>query len=221
MGVEVVRPAHGFARGPRVPGHHSPDRRGMGNNPAHGRPAAIKSARPRGARRHRRAGDLPQCRDRLLRAACQGARAPRPRHRRRPCGDDLGGRVDHGVWRLGQRPHPWSAVQGAVHAHLGTQFRRGHREVSRLGHDPRDRPGLCQEDGQGLRREGVRHHRGRAGSAARGRRHRAGTRPAHHRSLGRAEDRARDHGLSAQPRRRHGARGSDLSRPMAPMPSRS
>ena len=28
----------------------------------------------------------------------------------------------------------------------------GHREVSRLRHDPRHRPGLCQEDGEGLRR---------------------------------------------------------------------
>ena len=32
-------------------------------------------------------------------------------------------------------------------------------EVSVFGHDPRHRPSLCQEDGQGLRREGVRYHR--------------------------------------------------------------
>ena len=38
----------------------------------------------------------------------------------------------------------------------------------------------------------------------------AGARQAHHRRLGRAEDRPRDHGLPAQPWRRHGTRGPDL-----------
>ena len=41
-------------------------------------------------------------------------------------------------------------------------------------------------------------------------RHRPDARQAHHRRLGRAEDRARDHGLPAQPWRRHGTRGSHL-----------
>ena len=103
---------------------------------------------------------------RFLRIACEGARAPRSRHHCRPRRHDLRRRMDHGLGRLGQRPHPWPAVQGAVYAHLGTQFRRGHREVSRLGHDPRNWSGLRQEDGQGFRGEGLRHHRGRAGSVA-------------------------------------------------------
>ena len=123
---------------------------------------ASNSDRPGSPRRHRRAGHLPQRRDRFLRAAGQGARASRPRHRRRPRGHDLRRRMDHGLGRLGQRSHPWPAVQGALHAHLGAEFRRGHREVSLLRHDPRYWPGLRQEDGQGIRREGVRHHRSRA-----------------------------------------------------------
>ena len=87
---------------------------------------------------------------------------------------------------------------------------RGHREVSRFRDDPRHRPGLRPEDGQGVRREGVRCDRGRARSPARGDRHRARARQAHHRRLGRAEDRAGDHGLPAQPRRGHRSRGPHL-----------
>ena len=82
---------------------------------------------------------------RILRAAPKSARPPRSRRGRRPRGHGLAWGMDHRVRRLGQRSHPWSAVQGAVHAHLGTQFRRGHREVSRLRHDPRDRSCLCQK----------------------------------------------------------------------------
>ena len=119
-------------------------------------------------------------------------------------------RMDHRIGRMGQRPHPWPAVQGALHAHLGADLHRRHREIPRLRHDPRHRAGLCQEAGQGVRREGVRHHRGRARSAARGDRHWPGARQAHHRRLGRAEDRARDHGLPAQPWRRHGTGGPHL-----------
>src|SRR6266513_1143991 len=48
----------------------------------------------------------------------------------------------------------------------------GHREVSRVGNDPRHWPGVCQEAPARLRREGVRCHRGAAGSPARGGRHR-------------------------------------------------
>ncbi len=79
-----------------------------------------------------------------------------------------------------------------------------------LRHDPRHRPGLRQEAGQGLRRAGLRRHRGRARAAAPGRRHRPDPCGADHRRLGRAEGGPRDHGLPAQPWRRHGAGGADL-----------
>src|SRR5438270_9104079 len=52
---------------------------------------------------------------------------------------------------MGQRPNPWPAVQVALHAHLGADIHRGHREISRFRDDPRHRPGLRQEDGQGVR----------------------------------------------------------------------
>ena len=55
-----------------------------------------------------------------------------------------------------------------------------------------------------------RRHRGRAGTAARGDRHREGAGEADHRCLGRAEGGPRDHGVPAQPRRRHGAGGADI-----------
>jgi len=61
----------------------------------------------------------------------------------------------------------------------------------------RHRLGLRQEDGQGVRREGVRCDRGGARSPTRGDRHRPDAGQAHHRRLGRAEDRAGDHGLPA------------------------
>jgi exodeoxyribonuclease V alpha subunit len=38
----------------------------------------------------------------------------------------------------------------------------GIEKISRLRHDPGHRARLCQEDGQGLRGEGLRRHRGRA-----------------------------------------------------------
>ena len=118
--------------------------------------------------------------------------------------------MDHRLGRVGQRPHPRPAVQGALHPHSGTVLGRGHREVSRLRHDPGHRPGLCPQAGPGVRREGLRRDRGRAGTAARGDRHRQGAGEADHRCLGRAEGRPRDHGVPAQPRRRHGAGGADI-----------
>jgi hypothetical protein len=68
--------------------------------------------------------------------------------------------MDHRVWRLGQRSQARAAVQGAFLAHFGSDPCRGYRAVSRIGHDPRHRARLCQKDGQRLRREGVRNHRG-------------------------------------------------------------
>ncbi len=70
--------------------------RAMGNNPAHGHAVARHADRPRGARRHRRAGDIPQRGHRFLRIACEGARAPRSRHHCRPRRYDLRRRMDHG-----------------------------------------------------------------------------------------------------------------------------
>ena len=49
---------------------------------------------------------------------------------------------------------------------------RGDREIPRFRHGPRHRPGLREEARRGVRRQGVRHHRGRADAAAGGHRHR-------------------------------------------------
>jgi hypothetical protein len=57
--------------------------------------------------------------------------------------------------RLGQRSHPWAAVQGAVTLRFGSKFYQGHRAISGIGDDPRYWAGLRREDGQGLRGEGV------------------------------------------------------------------
>jgi hypothetical protein len=90
---------------PPPPHTRSPHTGRMGNNLAHGHAVARHADRPRGARRHRRAGDIPQRRDRFLRSACEGARAPRSRHDCRSCRHDLRRRMDHGLWWLGQRRH--------------------------------------------------------------------------------------------------------------------
>ena len=60
-----------------------------------------------------------------------------------------------------------------------------------------------------------------ARSAAGGDRHRPDARRADHRRLGRAEGRPRDHGLPAQPWRRHRARGAHLQDLRRATPSRS
>jgi hypothetical protein len=91
-------------------------------------------------------------------------RPPRLDHRHRSRCANRRGRVGHRVRRMGQRPHSRPAVQVALHAHLGADVHRWHREVSRFRHDPRHRPGLCQEDGQGVRRESVRCDPGLAAS---------------------------------------------------------
>ena len=43
--------------------------------------------------------------------------------------------MDHGFWRLGQRPHSWPAIQGKVPAHIAADFGRRHREIPLLWHD--------------------------------------------------------------------------------------
>ena len=118
--------------------------------------------------------------------------------------------MDHGIGGVGQRPHPRPAVQVALHSQLGAVVGRGHREVSGLWHDPGHRAGLRTKADPGVRREGLRCHRGRARAAARGDRHRPSAGDADHRRLGRAEGRPRDHGVPSQPRRRHGAGGADI-----------
>ena len=120
------------------------------------------------------------------------------------------GEVDYPLRRVGERPHSWPAVPGALHPHCGTVVGRGHREISGLRNDPGHRPGLCPQAGPRVRREGVRCHRGGAGTAARGGRHREGAGEADNGCLGRAEGRAGDHGVPAQPWRGHGAGGADI-----------
>ena len=132
-------------------------------------PSAV--ARWRSARWHRRAGDVPQCRERLRRAAGEGARLPRPGHHCRPRRSHRRRRVDHRHRGVGQRPHPRPAVQGALPEDLGADHGGGDRALSRLRHDPRHRPGLCEEAGAGLRRAGVRHYRRGAAAPARARPH--------------------------------------------------
>ena len=111
---------------------------------------------------------------------------------------------------MDQRSRPRSAVQGAVSQDLGAEFNRRDREISRLRDDPGHRACLRQEDGQGLRGEGLRRHRGRARPASRGDGHRRGSGQTDHGRLGRAEDRPGDHGLPAQQRGRHRPGGSHL-----------
>src|SRR5208282_6310726 len=68
----------------------------------------------RSSRRPRRAGHIPQRRERLLRAPREGARTPRSGDRRRPRCHHLRRRVDHGIRRMDQRSRPRSTIQGAV-----------------------------------------------------------------------------------------------------------
>ena len=193
----------------RPPGCRETRRRPAGGDPG-----------PRGPGRAGRARHLPQPRERLLRAPDQGAGTSRPGHCGGSCRDGGARGMDHRLRGVGQRPHPRPAVQGALHAHLRTVLGRGHREVSRLRHDPGHRPGLCPQAGPDVRREGFRRDRGRAGAAARGDRHRPGAGEADHRCLGRAEGCSRDHGVPAQPRRGHGAGGADIPDLRAPTPWR-
>ena len=71
-------------------------------------------------------------------------------------------------------------------------------------------PGLCHQAGAGLWRDGLRCDRGAARSPARGTGDRPGASQSHHRRLGRAEGRARDHGVPARAWCRHGASGPYL-----------
>ena len=113
----------------------------------------------RSSRGPRRAGHLPQRGERLLRSPNEGARPSRPCDDRWSGRDDLGGRMDHGQRRVGQRPHAWPAIQGAVPPPTSIE---GHREVSRLRDGPRNRPASTRGTRPDLRREGIRHNRGGA-----------------------------------------------------------
>src|SRR5208283_4045085 len=151
----------------------------------------------------RRAGYLSQPGERLLRFEGEGARPSRSGDRRRPRRRHFRRRVDHRVRRMDQRSRPRSAVQGPLSQDLDAKFDRRDRKISGLRHDPGHRSGLCQEDGQGLRREGLRHHRGRTRSASRGDGHWRGSGQADHRRLGRAEGRPGDYGFPSQQRGRN------------------
>ena len=216
--VQVSGPCRGERSG--TAGEGAADRSGARHvvKPAAGRQSGVLG--PGGPGRSGRARHLPQPRERLLRPEDEGAGASRPGDGGRPCRHGGTGGVDHRLGRVGQRPHPRSAVQGALHAHLRAVLGRGHREVSRLRHDPGHRPGLRPQAGPGVRREGVRCHRGRAGTPARGDRHREGAGEADHRCLGRAEGRSARSWCSctATASARRGRCG--YSGPTAPMPWR-
>ena len=68
-----------------------------------------------------------------------------------------------GTWTNDRDARP--AVPGLVPEGDPADDAGGHREVPRLRHDPRHRPGLCQAAGAGLRRGRVRRHRAGARSA--------------------------------------------------------
>ena len=146
-----------------------------------------------------RAGDLPQSRQRLLRAAGQGSRAPRPRDRARPCRLDLGRRVRPGVGQVGSPSRAWPAVQGGLPEVGSAVIARGHGEVPGLGADQGHRPGLREEAGQGVRRGRVRRHRAAGRAADRGRRHRSQAGLQDPAGLERPESHPRDHGVPADP----------------------
>src|SRR5690349_20472304 len=55
--------------------------------------------------------------------------------------------MGHGLGPMGQRPHPWPAVQSALPAHLGPDFSRRHREIPLLRHDPWRGAGVREEIG--------------------------------------------------------------------------
>ena len=121
-----------------------------------------------------------------------------------------------GAW-VNDRTH---GLQFKAHVPEGDRadHARGHREVPRLRHDPRHRPGLRQEAGRGLRRGGVRHDRAEPERLREVDRHRPEARRAHHRRLGRAEGRSARSWCSctrtaSAPRGRCGS-----TRPMAPTP---
>ena len=164
----------------------------------------------RGSGRPGRAGDLPQPRDRLLRAAGQGPRAARPGHRDRCRRHDQPRRVRPGLGHLGQRPPAWAAVQGCLPESGPADHARGYPALSRLRHDQGHRPGLRQQAGRGVRRGRVRRHRADTRAAAGGGRHRAQAGRTHPGWLGRAEGDPRDHAVPAQPWGRHLAGGADL-----------
>ncbi len=184
----------------------------------------------RGAVRVGGARDLPQRRERLLRAAGQGARAAGPGGRGRARGCDQRGRVHQRDGDVDHRPRARPAVQGAPGHDDAADHAGGHREVLGVRHDPRHRPHLRLRPGARVRRGCVRPDRAGAGAAARGGGHRREARCAHRRRLGRAEGDPRDHAVPARQRRRHVAGGAHLQdlRPAGdradhrePLPSRA
>ena len=180
------------------------------------------SGRPdRGPCRAGGASDLPQCRDRLLRPAGEGAGRARPRHRGRACRRDLGRRVGplSGHW-INDRTHGLqfranflkalqpTTLEG-IERYLGSGMIRGigpvyaRRLVRAFGTEVFD---VIEAD---------------AAAPARGGRHRPQARRPDHRRLGRPEGHPRDHAVPARPRRRHRAGGADLQDLRRRTPSRS
>ena len=80
-----------------------------------------------------------------------------------------------GGWQ--HQPELRRAVPRAHPGRGAAEHARGHRGVSRLGHDQGHRPGHGQEAGHGVRRSGVRGDRAPAAAAARGARASAAASP--------------------------------------------
>ncbi len=182
------------ARGPILDGHAEAF-------PNHPKPPSRRG--PRTAVRPGGACHLPQCRERLLCAAGQGARPQGAGHPGRTRRLRLCRRICPGLRPLGAAPRARPPVPRRLFARHAADHAGGHREVSGLRPDQRHRPGLRQEAGEDLRRAGVRRHRNRAAAPDRGARDRPEAHHHHHPGLGRAEDRPGDHGLPPAPRRRH------------------
>ena len=88
---------------------------------------------------------LPQRGERVLRTAGEGAGSARFDHRSRPRGGDFRRRVRSGERGVAKRPHAWRPVQSLVsQADAGND--RGHREVSRLRHDPATGEGRTDQE---------------------------------------------------------------------------
>ena len=144
----------------------------------------------------------------VLRVKARGT--ARPGHRGWPRAGDQRRRIRSGHRYLDQRPHARTSVQGELPARGTAHDARGDREVPRLGHDQRDRPHLRRTAGAGVRRGGVRRHRGAARAAPAGRGHRPQARREDRRWVGRSEGDPRDHDLPALARCQHVALGAHL-----------
>jgi hypothetical protein len=116
----------------------------LGSN-LHHRAASQDKHSDRGPRWPGGARHLPQRGERVLRTAGEGAGSARFDHRSRPRGGDFRRRVRSGERGVAKRPHAWRPVQSLVsQGDAGND--RGHREVSRLRHDPATGEGRTDQE---------------------------------------------------------------------------